>query len=385
MSQAPPSLDTLCKQTWPAVIVGAGPAGTLSALLLAREGIPVLLVDKARFPRPKVCGACLDGRALEILGDVGLGYLLRRLHAVSLQRLMLACRRRIASVPMARSVALSREVLDQALVDEAVQAGATFLPQTSARVSSLTGSHCVIRLQRGSLSRQVAANVVLAADGLNGGLLADVPGWNCTVHARSWIGAGTALQTCQGAYEAGTLSMALSRAGYVGLVKLEDGRLNVAAAFSANALRSAGGPGRLAQAILAEAGMEPIDRLHQSHWRGTPALSRRPQSVALHRILVLGDAAGYVEPLTGEGIGWALSAARAIIPFAIEGCQQWRPSLAIGWTRAFQEAILTQQTMCRFVTTLARYPYIVSGLEQLLEKTPPLGRTLMRRLNLGIT
>jgi flavin-dependent dehydrogenase len=285
---------------------------------------------------------------------------------------------------MSKSAALSREALDQGLVEQAVKAGATFLPETTARVSSLTESRCKIGLHRGALCRELSANVVLAADGLSGGLLADLPGWSCRVHAMSWIGAGTALHTPGGAYEAGTLFMAFGRAGYVGLVRLEDSRLNIAAALSSNAVRAVGGPGRLAQAILKEAGMEPIDGLPQSRWRGTPALSRRPQWVAFHRVFVLGDAAGYVEPLTVEGIGWALSAAQAIIPFAKEGAERWRPSLATAWTRAFQEVIARQQTMCRFVTTMARYPYVVSGLEHLLEKSPRAGRMLMRRLHLGI-
>jgi flavin-dependent dehydrogenase len=179
--------------------------------------------------------------------------------------------------------------------------------------------------------------------------------------------------------------MAFGRAGYVGLVKLEDGRLNIAAALSSNVLRAAGGPGRLALAILREAGMEPIDGLRQSRWRGTPALSRRPQSVAFHRVFVLGDAAGYVEPLTGEGIGWALSAARAVLPLAVEGIKCWCPPLAGAWSSAFQKAIVSQQTMCRFVTTMARYPHVVLGLEHLLETSPRLGRMLMRQLHPGIT
>jgi flavin-dependent dehydrogenase len=377
------NLGALSKPMWPVVIVGAGPAGSLSALLLAREGVPVLLIDKARFPRPKVCGACLNGRALEILADVGLGHLFCKM--VPLRRLLLACRGRVASAPLTRSAALSREALDQSLVEQAIKAGATFLPETTARVLSLTGSRCTVRLHRGALCRELSANVVLAADGLSGGLLADVPGWSCKVHSRSWIGAGTALLTPDHTYEAGTIYMGFSRAGYVGLVKLEDGRLNIAAALSSSALRASGGPCRLAQVILREAGMGTVDGLRQSRWRGTPALSRRPQSVALHRVFVLGDAAGYVEPLTGEGIGWALSAAHATIPLAIEGAEHWRGSLAKAWTRAFQEAIVSQQTRCRFVTTMARYPCVVSGLEHLLEKTPRVGRMLMRPLHLGIT
>jgi flavin-dependent dehydrogenase len=234
------------------------------------------------------------------------------------------------------------------------------------------------------LCRQLSANVVLAADGLSGGLLAELPEWSCSVHSRSWIGAGTTLWTPDDTYEAGTIYMGFARKGYVGIVKLEDGRLNVAAALGSRALRAAGSASRLARTILREAGMKPVDNLCRSKWRGTPALSRRPGAVAFHRVFVLGDAAGYVEPLTGEGIGWALSAARAIVPFAMEGIRCWRPSLVGAWSTVFQKAIKSQQTICRFVTTMARYPHIVSALEQLLQRTPRLGRMLMRKLHPGI-
>ena len=53
--------------TWDAVVVGAGPAGSMAALGLARAGAAVLLVDRATFPRPKVCGCCLNGAALAAL------------------------------------------------------------------------------------------------------------------------------------------------------------------------------------------------------------------------------------------------------------------------------------------------------------------------------
>ncbi|MBX9624847.1 MAG: FAD-dependent oxidoreductase, partial [Gemmataceae bacterium] len=61
-------------RTWDAVVVGAGPAGSVTARGLARRGLAVLLVDKATFPRPKVCGCSLNAAALTGLGAVGLGH-----------------------------------------------------------------------------------------------------------------------------------------------------------------------------------------------------------------------------------------------------------------------------------------------------------------------
>ena len=70
-----PTLDveTAVSQKWDALVIGAGPAGALAARQAALSGKRVLLVDSKSFPRPKVCGACLNGQALVVLQSVGLG------------------------------------------------------------------------------------------------------------------------------------------------------------------------------------------------------------------------------------------------------------------------------------------------------------------------
>ena len=85
MSLAPTlTLEQAAGRTWPVVVVGAGPAGAVAAGLIARAGSRVLLVDRSTFPRAKVCGCCLNGRALAALADAGLGDLPARLGAVPL-------------------------------------------------------------------------------------------------------------------------------------------------------------------------------------------------------------------------------------------------------------------------------------------------------------
>ena len=74
------------RSDYDAVVIGAGPAGGVAALGLARAGRRVLLVDKQRFPRPKVCGCCLNASALATLRRVGVGQRLDALrpHAICL-------------------------------------------------------------------------------------------------------------------------------------------------------------------------------------------------------------------------------------------------------------------------------------------------------------
>src|SRR3712207_1674364 len=67
-------LAEVSQVTWDALVVGAGPAGALAAHQLAAAGRHVLLVDRQAFPRPKVCGACVNLRALDALRAAGLDH-----------------------------------------------------------------------------------------------------------------------------------------------------------------------------------------------------------------------------------------------------------------------------------------------------------------------
>src|SRR5690242_7945107 len=87
---SPLKLSEAANQNWEVAVVGAGPAGALAARELARIGCKVLLIDKASFPRTKVCGCCLNGLALKTLGSVGLGELPLQAGAIKLKELRLA-------------------------------------------------------------------------------------------------------------------------------------------------------------------------------------------------------------------------------------------------------------------------------------------------------
>ena len=106
---------------WDAVVVGAGPAGALAARESARRGLRVLLVDREAFPRWKVCGCCLSGRALGTLAGVGLADLPHRHGALPLREVRLAARHRDAVVALPDGVALSRQTLDAALVEAGIR------------------------------------------------------------------------------------------------------------------------------------------------------------------------------------------------------------------------------------------------------------------------
>ena len=121
----------------------------------------------------------------------------------------------------------------------------------------------------------------------------------------SRIGCGCSLAEAPAAYGNHGVFMALGAGGYVGIVRVEDGSVNVAAAFDPALVRRWGTPAAAAREVLAEAGAPALEGLLDVQWHGTPGLTRRTRPLARDRLFYLGDAAGYVEPFTGEGIAWA--------------------------------------------------------------------------------
>lgn len=366
---------------WDVIVVGAGPAGALVARELARRRLAVLLADRASFPRWKVCGCCLNGSALATLEAVGLGGLAQRQGAVALRTIRLAARGSRAILPLPGGVALSRESFDAALVAEAVAAGAEFLPQTWAALGGRRENGRTVILRHEECAVETTSRVVLAADGLSGGLLSREGGPPAVAGRKSRIGAGVVVGEAPAFYAPGTIFMACGDGGYVGLVRLEDGRLDIAAAFETALVRKAGGPGNAAEAILEEAGLPRVHGLAELAWRGTPSLTRRAARLADDHVFVLGDAAGYVEPFTGEGIAWALDSAVQLAPLAARACRAWHPSLAQEWASLYRRAVARRQRLCRVAAGVLRHPMLTRLLIGVLSRVPGLARPVVRRLN----
>jgi flavin-dependent dehydrogenase len=338
-------------------------------------------VDRAAFPRGKVCGCCLNVRALAVLTGAGLGDLAARHGAVPLRAVLLAgdgCRARL---PLPGGAVLSRSAFDAALAAEAVAAGAAFLPQTRAALGPVTPAGREVALTQSSMTATVSASLVLAADGLGGQFLAGAGDVSAPPEPDSRVGAGALAADAPDDFAAGCVYMACGSGGYVGLARLEDGRLDVAAAFDREAVRRAGGPGAAAVGILREVGWPSVPGLTDLPWRGTPPLTRRASRLSAERVLVLGDAAGYVEPLTGEGIAWALASAVAVAPLADRLAERWDPSAGRSWAALHRRVVGGRQGTCRAVARVLRHPRLARVAIQMLGRWPGLASPVLRRLN----
>jgi len=345
--------------TWDALVIGAGPAGSVTARELARRGRRVLLVDKATFPRAKVCGCCLNGAAIETLERLGLGHVLAG--GVPLDRVTIAAGPRSAEVRLKRGVAISREIFDMRLIDAAVREGVEFRPGIMNPSSS-----------REMKVSEIEANVVIVASGLTGG--------DATPKVGSRIGGGVVLAASASPafFAPGSIYMATGRSGYVGLVRVEDDRLDIAAAFDPAFVKSSGGLGLAAESILREVGWPVPLTLQDTPWKGTPALTRRSSTLAGHRSFVVGDAAGYVEPFTGEGMAWALMSAEALAPLA---AQDWHPGLIRKWKSTYCRVVGRRQRVCRIVSQVLRSPILTSLAVRALSVMPQLANPVVAAIN----
>jgi hypothetical protein len=171
--------------------------------------------------------------------------------------------------------------------------------------------------------------------------------------------------------------MAVGRGGYVGLVRVEGGEINLACAFDPPLLRSSGGASGACQKVLKEAGFAPPPGLDGAAWQLTAALSRRTRPLAGHRLLLLGDAAGYVEPFTGEGMGWALTSALAALPLVLRGLEHWDGAIEADWRRLHHRWVSQRQIFCRALAMVLRNPWATWGVSRLARTFPPITSSMI--------
>ncbi len=281
--------------------MGAGPAGSAAALsvLQARPGAQVLLLDRSDFPRDKSCGDGVAPHAVDELCTLGVGDLLA--DRVPVRRLrIVAPDGSVVAKPLRRpDVVVPRTVLDARLVGAAVDRGAVLRRHTVRRVE--------VRPDAVVLDGEIAARVVVAADGANGVLrrrlgLGRQPARATAVAVRGYAVAPA------GEPEQAIVLSPRDWPAYAWSFAAGDGTANVGFGMLLPALQAKQRGGREElYAGLAELlpGVQ-AERLVTHH---LPLSTARPVQPS-GRVLLVGDALSLINPLTGEGIYYALLSGR---------------------------------------------------------------------------
>lgn len=300
----------------PIVVVGGGPAGSATALRLARQGHAVTLLDRARFPRDKCCseyGAPGTIRELASLGVLdtlirhGVGSLVgTRVTGAGGSTLI---GRFAAAAVGAQGMALPRLLLDHVLLNAAREAGVTIHESTrflgTERVAGLMRS----TVEHAGTRREITSRVVIGADGIRSRVARALD-----LAHHGGLRRIAFVAHCDGV--AGMSNDAELHAGqgaYIGLNPLGGGRTNVAVVVDAARVRQAmDRPDAFVQAELARfpAVAARVDGATIARgWLVTGPFDVRARRSAADGCLLVGDAADFFDPFTGEGIGAALTGA----------------------------------------------------------------------------
>ncbi len=355
------------EELWDVVVIGAGPAGCAAAIAARRNGMRVLLVERSKLPRYKVCGCCLSPRCLAHLRSLEIP-----VDAVGepLRAVTIGGWGHQAELQLCDEVAVSRAWLDASLARRAVAAGVAVLHPATARLDDEDAVHRRRVTLRSSVgSRKVRTRLVIAADGLAGATLDRMP-----ARKPPYVGVGATFAADTEGFEPGTVYLAVGGAGYAGAVRLADGMVNVAASLRSRAVAEADFVAVTNQ-LFRDAGMPRLP--DGGVWRGTPGLRFRPARATRQRVIAAGDAAGFWEPFTGEGIGWALEAGGRAGAAAAELAGRWSQTRARSWAREQQRWISRRQRLSRAVGLLAEWPWIGALALRALRVRPDLGRFVM--------
>ena len=304
------------------LIVGAGPAGSSLALHLARAGLDVLILDRAHFPRDKPCGDCLSPGAVAELERLGLKDRLReslaprdlrgwRVEAPDGQVLSASYGRSNGAAPLS-GWAVRRRDLDAALLAAAERAGTRV--RFGVRVFDLDVTACrasgvIVREGGGTATRVIPARVVVGADGLRSVV-------------RRRLGLDSRPPRLRKIAIIGHL--AGGNGGAMGVLRVRAGRCSGYAPLNGGGNLTLVVPEREAAEIAGDTRAFFIDalstfpearqRIDQYGLDETLMVTgpfdqpvRRPWSAG---VLLVGDAAGYYDPFTGQGVYQALRTAR---------------------------------------------------------------------------
>jgi len=353
------------------LVIGGGPAGATSALLLARAGRTVALIEKAAFPRRKVCGEYIAPPAISTLHSLGIPLEPR------VRRIAVWANNRSLQAPLPAPYAstLAREDLDTVLLEKAREAGATVFQPLKALALEKSSSGLICKTE----SVEIEARTVIAAHG------SWEPGALPTQHRRGEPKASDLLAFKAhfrgAAFDAHTIALVPFLGGYGGVLQLDDGRATFACCLRRDALEALREPGMAAGESVFRHALRASTEFRKSFenaklegpWLASGPLRAGSRPLYRDGIFAAGNAAGEVHPLIGSGISMALRSASLLSPLldaALQGRAtyaetariyeaQWRREFArrLWWSTWFARLASRQS---RAAALVARAPWILT-------------------------
>ena len=308
------------------IVCGAGPAGSVAATLLARGGARVLVVDRARFPRDKLCGDTINPGTVAALRRLQLASRFES-RALDVHGMIVTGERDVRVCgdygDGAHGLALSRRDLDQALLEEAIAAGARVEEGVLVRAPLVdpTGGRVVrgiVVAGRDGRDVRIPSPLVIAADGRRSRLALALKLARQPAAPRRWA---------IGAYFDGVLGltsygeMHVRRGRYIGIAPLPGGVANVCLVTA-----DRGGlkdPLAVLRAALAS-DAQIAERMADAGMIAPPIvlgpLALDASAAGVPGLLLAGDAAGFIDPITGDGLRFAVVGAELAAHVALGRC-----------------------------------------------------------------
>jgi geranylgeranyl reductase family protein len=300
------------------IIVGGGPAGSTLAWELARRGITTLLLERARFPREKVCGDYVEPRGLRIIQKMGcLDHLeadspLPISHSATFVNAQRAYQGRIPFYGVGGDMPphgyiIPREKLDTVLFEAAAKAGAVALPESGVTGVTVSRSGVTVEVSRGKTSIFYRGRAVVGADGVNSVVARSLELHVSDLRYTAVSQRGYAEGIDGDVGEAVFYFEKDFFPGYGWMFPMRRGKVNVGVGVLSEASRRSG-------LNIPQLLVEFIQKLKCSHPRCSKLRLCRPPIGGIVRTfggagpnyfsrgMLIGDAGSFVDPMTGEGI-----------------------------------------------------------------------------------
>jgi len=377
------------------IVVGGGPGGSATAALLVEMGHEVMILDKARFPRHKACSEYVNPGGVAVLERLGVMSEIDALgpHRMTAMRVHAPGGRSFLAdydgVEAGRTaLGLSRYRLDHVLLRRAEAAGVTVVEGAHVRGLLVEGGAVRgVEVTVDGARQTIRARLVIGADGRHSVVTRSLG----VDAAPTWLrqtGLVAHYRDVSGLDRFG--EMHVGRGGYGGLAPLEDGLTNVA--FVSPAGRVAGRESGMREYF--EAGIAGLPRMAErlagarmeGAVRGVGPMAHRATRVAGDGYLLVGDAASFLDPFTGEGIYAALRAAELAAPVASAALRRGAVTAAslAPYGAARRRVFTAKGAVCWIVQGFIHHPPLMDYVTRRLDERPPLGRQLASVLgNIG--